>query len=384
MSIEADFFEQPIQRRGTGSFKWDLEAMQGVLPMWVADMDFSSPPAVIDALVERARHGVFGYALVPPSLTELVVQRYEERHGWSIDPSWIVWLPGLETALTLASLAVGQEGDQVLCMDPIYPPFYGGPRKAGREVSRPSLLRQGGRWVLDWERLEEILSMPQTKLWLFCHPHNPVGEVFGRSTCERVAEMCLRHGVVLCSDEVHGDLSLDGSSHICMGSLGKEAERNSITLMAPSKTFNIAGLGCGWAVIPDEKLRQSFQISMRSITPMLTPMGFTACEAALRHGEAWRQELIGVLKRRVETIDRFVAQQRGIQWIPPRASYLAWLDVGALGLDDPAAHFKAHGLGLSPGRIFGDPNHVRLNFGCPEKTLVEGLQRMERAISALG
>jgi cysteine-S-conjugate beta-lyase len=219
---------------------------------------------------------------------------------------------------------------------------------------------------------------------LLCNPHNPIGKVFSRSELERLVQVCLRYGVKICSDEVHCDLILNEKEHVVLASLSPEVCGNTITLMAPSKTFNVAGLGCGFAIISDEKLRQSFRLSMRSITPGVNPLAYAACEAAYRFGEPWRLELLEYLKGHVALIENFVAAHRKhLSLISPEATYLAWLDCRGMGLKDPSSHFKAFRVGLSAGSQFGDAQSVRLNFGCPKSTLELGLERMGQALAAL-
>ena len=377
-------FDRVIQRRQTASVKWDLPDFQGVLPMWVADMDFACPEVILEAIKQRVNHGIFGYSLPPESLVEATVARIQTNYGYSISPDWLVWLPGLETALTLASMSVGLEQSSCLCFNPIYPPFYTGPRKAGRTMVRLPFIRHEKTWEVDWEVLEQHFAQGQVKLFLLCNPHNPVGKVFERWELERLALMCLRHHITICSDEVHCDLILGSKSHHCLATLSPEICQQTITLMAPSKTFNIAGLGCGFAIISNEKIRQSFRISIRSITPGVNPLAFAACEAAYLHGEPWRLELLDVLRLNAQKLQHFIqTEMSGIKMLAPEATYLGWLECEALKLKDPSAHFKAYGLGFSGGGQFGDDNSMRINFACPSSTLQTAFERMRLALNAI-
>lgn len=384
MLNENELFGTVVPRRKTGSVKWDLKEMQGLLPMWVADMDFKAPPAVLEALHERVDHGIFGYSLADEGLPSLVVQRLKERYGYEIKEDWIVWLPGLETALTLASMSVGAAGDKTVCFSPIYPPFYTGPKKAERQALKIPFILEGGQWLVDWEALEQAFCSGGVSLLLFCNPHNPVGKVFERWELEKLAALCLEHGVKICSDEVHNDLILGDEKHISIASLSKEVADQTMTLMAPSKTFNIAGLGCGFAVIANDKWRQSFRLSMRSITPGVNPMGFVACQAAYEHGEEWRRALIAYLNKNCDLVEDFVRSHAPrLSMERPQATYLAWINASGLGVESPYRHVKSYRLGLSAGAPFGDEQYLRLNFACPRSVLEDGLARMDQAIKSL-
>lgn len=382
-----DFATHP-ERRQTDSQKWQKYAGKDVLPLWVADMDFVSPPAVIEALHRRIDHGIFGYARPVPSQVEAVVEMLAVRHGWTIDPSWLVWLPGLVVGLNVTALASAGPGEEILCLTPVYPPFMSAPRNAGRvPVTVPLVLDQAQRrWDIDWEALEKAVT-PRTKAFFLCNPHNPVGRVFTRLELERIAEFCLRHRLVLCSDEIHCDLILDSAlRHIPSGSLGSEILQQTLTLIAPSKTYNVPGLGCALAIIPNPALRARFVQASAGIVAEVNILGYVACEAAFRHGEPWRQALLAQLRRnRDHLLDSLRRHLPGVEIEAPiEATYLAWMNVQALGLPDPIAHFEAHGVGLSEGRFFGarPGAYVRLNFGCPHSTLDEALRRMARALAA--
>jgi cystathionine beta-lyase len=357
--------------------------MKGVLPMWVADMDFKAPPVILNALEERIRHGVFGYSLPEEGLPRVMVEAMKDRYGYDIKEEWIVWLPGLETALTLASQSVGADGGKTLCFSPIYPPFYTGPKKAKREAIRLPFDLIDDEWLVPWDKFEQYLSDPEMKLLLLCNPHNPVGKVFKRWELEKIAELCLKYDVKICSDEVHGDLILNGEPHLPIASLSEEVAKQTITLMAPSKTYNVAGLGCGFAVIADEKLRQSFRLSMRSITPGINPLGFTACRVAYQLAEPWRLALIDYLKSNSLYLSERLNDLPGVAMVNPQATYLGWLNCEELAVADPGRFFKGHRIGLSSGLPFGHARYVRINFGCPRSTLKEGLDRMEKAIRSI-
>ncbi len=387
-------FESVLPRLGTDSQKWQKYGDRDILPMWVADMDFRSSPAILQALRERVDHGIFGYARPVRSTVDAVVQACATRYGWTIDPAWIVWLPGLVCGLNVTAQACAEPGEEVLCLTPVYPPFMTAPKNSGR-VSRPVplVLREGptgladGRWEIDWAALEAAVT-PATRLFYLCNPHNPVARVFRREELVQLAEFCARHDLVLCSDEIHCDLILDPAlPHLPTALVAPAHAARTITLMAPSKTYNVPGLGTSFAIIPDAALRARFVRATAGIVAEVTCLGFAACEAAYRDSEEWRQGLLATLRG---NRDRIVAAIRdgelpGVRLAAPiEATYLAWLDVSALGLADPIAHFEAHGVGLSECAFFGAPRgtHVRLNFGCPRATLEEALRRMAGAIRA--
>ena len=377
-------FDTPPERRDTDSQKWQKYAGRDVLPLWVADMDFRSPPALIAALHRRVEDGVFGYARPVKSTVDAFVAACAERYGWTVDPAWLVWLPGLVVGLNVVTAACTATGEEVLTLAPVYPPFLSTPRHSGRVSTQAMWALNAGHWAIDWDALERAVT-PRTKIFLLCNPHNPLARVWRREELTRLAEFCLRHNLVLCSDEIHCDLILDPAlRHIPTATLGPEIAARTITLMAPSKTYNVPGLGTSLAIIPDPALRAKFVRATAGIVAEVTCLGYTACEAAFRDGEPWRQALLATLRGHRDFLVDFVARELPgvVLEAPIEATYLAWLNVAALGLADPVAHFEQHGVGLSDGAFFGEPRgrHVRLNFGCPKATLVEALARMKKAL----
>jgi cystathionine beta-lyase len=378
----ADFdFERVIDRRGGDSQKWNKYAGRDVLPLWVADMDFAAPPAIVAALERRVAHRIFGYAKPWPGLVAASVDYARRRYGWQVRPEWLVWLPGLVTGLNAACRAV--DGD-ALTVTPIYPPFLSAPRLAGRELATAPLALSGGVWELDFERMEAALT-PATRLLLFCHPHNPVGRVWRAGELERLAEFVRRHDLIVCSDDIHCDLILEaGRSHLPLSMLGEDMARRTITLMAPSKTYNIPGLACSLAIVPNASLRNRFAAVLRGIVPDVNVLGLVAAEAAFSGCDAWREALIEVLRAHRDRVEAAVAGIPGLSMTHVEATYLAWIDARGLAVDDPARFFEEAGVGLSDGADFGTPGWVRLNFGCPRETLERALRRMASACSGQG
>lgn len=374
-------FDTPIDRRHTASEKWDRYAGLDILPLWVADMDFRSPPAVIEALHRRVDHGVFGYTAPPQELVETIIVMLQREHGWLVEEEWLVWLPGLVCGLNVTCRTVGEQGDSVAIFTPVYPPFFSAPRNAGRETVSVPLVECAGRWEMDLDALERAVT-PRTRLLLLCSPHNPVGRVWNREEQLALLELAERHNLVICSDEIHAGLVLDDDTqHIPFAVLSPDAARRTITLHAPSKSYNIPGLGCSFAVIPDKGLRRSFRRAMTGIVPHVNLLGYTAALAAYRDGEAWRQALLNYLRGNRDLVAAAVAGLPGLKTWPVEATYLAWIDARGVGVADPARFFEQAGVGLSDGAPFGAAGFVRLNFGCTRQLLNEALQRMKAAVS---
>ena len=385
MTDAAFDFDRIIDRRRLPSEKWGRYAGRDVLPLWVADMDFAAPPAVIEALHRRIDHGVFGYTDAWPSLREAVVDGLQRDHGWAIEADWLVWLPGVVAGFNLACAIAGEAGDGVLTATPVYPPFLTAPANTGRVLQRVELVLRDGRWQWDWDALEAACTSA-TRLLLLCSPHNPVGRVFDEAELRRLAEFAERHDLTVCSDEIHCGLVLDeGRPHRPLAALDEAAGRRTITLMAPSKTWNIPALYCAFAVIPDAALRRRYRHAMRGIVPHVNVLGMVAAEAAYRDGDPWRQALLAYLRANRARVVEAVAAMPGLSMTVPEATYLAWIDCRALmaarGVTDPVALFEAAGVGLSEGAAFGAPGFVRLNFGCPRATLADALGRMSHALA---
>jgi cystathionine beta-lyase len=374
-------FDSVIDRGGGDSIKWNRYAGRDILPLWVADMDFAAPPAVVEALHRRVDHGVFGYGGPTPPLGEAVLEHLEREYGWRIEAEWIVWLPGLVTGLNVACRAVD---GPVLTATPVYPPFLSAPGLSGRELATVPLAQDGQRWGWDFAATESALEERRAKLWLLCHPHNPVGRAWNEDELAEIAALAERHEVVVCSDEIHCDLMLEGR-HRPFATVSPQAAARSITLMAPSKTFNIPGLGCAFAVIPDAGLRRDFRRAMDGIVPHVNILGLVACEAALRHGGEWRAAMTDYLRANRDRVARAVADMPGLAMAPVEATYLAWIET--TGIEQPARFFEQAGVGLSDGRDFGPGDlysrFVRLNFGCPRTILDRALERMAQALPNL-
>lgn len=379
-SPSRDFHECP-DRRGTGSEKWDRWAGRDVLPMWVADMDFPSPEVVLDAIRARVDHGVFGYTHDPPDFAQALAEHLRARHAWEIDPAEVVGTPGVVTGLAITARLLAEPDDAILTFTPVYPPFLTLPGLAGRRCVRLPLVADATSWSIDWDALAAAIT-PRTKLFWLCHPHNPTGTVFSRSDLLRLADLCEKHAITVVSDEIWADLVLDDTlGHVPFASLDHPAARRAITLVAPSKTWNLAGLGCAAAIVPDAGHRKHWRAAGGGLVPMINPLGYAAATAAWRHGEPWRQELLAVLRTHQALTAATVAAIGGLTSIPAQATYLAWIDCRASSVADPFAACVAAGLGPSDGRDFGAPGFLRLNLACPTARVEEALTRLRRAFA---
>ena len=374
-------FDTVIDRRNTNSERWDKYKGRDIIPLWVADMDFSSPPAILEALHRRVRHGVFGYTHPSQGLMDAVIVHLERDFAWHVKAEWIVWLPGLVCGLNVLCRSVGEIDDEVISFTPIYPPFLSAPGLSQRTLVSVPLQRENDRWVIDLDALERAIT-PRTKLLLLCSPHNPVGRAWSREELLKLAGICERNNLIIGSDDIHAGLELvENRRHIPMATLSEGIASRTITLLAPSKTYNIPGLGCAFAIISDPGLRRSFKNAMGRIVPHVNLFGFTAAEAAYRDCDMWRQALLAYLRGNHELVAETIARMPGFFMTPVEATYLAWIDARQSGLEHPVRFFEDAGVGLSDGADFGAPGFVRLNFGCARALLEDALQRMEQSIA---
>lgn len=369
-------------RSNTGSLKWQKYAGKPILPFWVADMDFESAPEVIAALQARLAHGVFGYTKPYAEVEDSTLAYLKRVHGIEARASHLFWIPGLVPALNVAARAFGQPGDEILTCTPVYPPFLSAPDWQGKTLVTSDLKLEQETWTFDFADLEKKVT-PRTKAFFLCNPHNPVGRVFRRDELEQLVDFCEAHDLILISDEIHCDLVFSGHQHIPTQTLGEKARKRTITLMAPSKTYNLPGLCCAYAVIENPDLRLAFAKAARGFITEVNAFGYAGCAAAYDHGEPWRQALMARLEANRDRLYAFVTEHLPeIQMWPMEATYLAWLKVDTLGLENPGAHFEAHGIGLSNGADFGDSRFLRLNFGCSAEQLEKGLACLEDAVRA--
>ena len=370
------------ERAGYGSLKWDKYKGRAILPLWVADMDFLTAPEILDALQQRLDHGVFGYTIPHEAPIEAVIKYLNRQHGYSAKASWLNFLPGLVPAINLCCHAFTEPGDSVMTATPVYPPFITAPDYAERELIKVPLCLDGqDRWTLDIDAMEAAIQA-HTKIFVLCSPHNPVGRVFSKEELTALADFCERHDLILISDEIHCDLVFDAEAkHTVTATLSESIAQRTVTLMAPSKTYNLPGLACAFSVIENTKLRAQFQKTIRGIITEVNCFGYAGITAAYNHGEPWRQALIAYLRGNYDLVYDFIKTEiPEITFRPMQSTYLAWFDVSQLELKDPVGHFEKHGVGLSDGTPFDGPQHLRLNFGCPRARLEEGLEKIKAAI----
>lgn len=392
--VKQSSFDFLPERRDSDCIKWRL--FDGdVLPLWVADMDFPAPEPVIRALRERVEHGVFGYPegiepgprqLLP--LREAISAHQQEHHGWAVRPEEVLLLPGVVTGFNLACHMLAEPGAGVLVQTPVYPPILAAPGVAGLERQEQELrIGPDGAYAVDRASFQAALS-DSTRMFLLCNPHNPVGRVFRQAELEMMVEACLRRGVLICSDEIHCDLVYRGHRHIPIASLHPEIAQNSITLVAPSKTYNLAGLQCSAAIIPNLELRKRFLKARKGLVPWVNLMGLTAALAAYREGQPWLDELLVYLTENRDFLLRFIrAELPALKVSEPEGTYLAWLDCREAGIPGNPSEFflKEARVALNDGRTFGrgGEGFVRLNFGCSRSVLEAALLRMKAALDRL-
>ncbi len=373
-------FDQIIERKNTSSMKWDKYKDRDIIPMWVADMDFKAPRPVLDSIEKHLDHGVLGYTLVPDELDEVLIKQLKTVYNWQVSKEWIIWLPGVVTALNAACRVFGNPNDTVVSTTPVYPPFLTAPSNSGKILVTIPMTYKKQRACLDFEGIEKEFKKGAC-LFMLCNPYNPCGTVFTRRELNELVELCASYNVVLCSDEIHSDLVLDkDKQHIPTPCVSKRASQISFSLMAPSKTYNIPGLGCSFAIIPDDGLRNNFKSGLKGIVPSVNIFGLVAAQAAYDSCDDWLKQLIMYLRQNRDMVMERVNRMKGCRLYPIESTYLAWIDVRDTKIEDPVHFFENAGVGLSDGKYFGQEGFIRLNFGCPASVLDEGLRRMEIAL----
>jgi cystathionine beta-lyase len=378
-------FDKAVVRRGTGCYKWDETPQDDIIPMWVADMDFQTAPAILQALRRRVEHGVFGYTLVQDSYYDAVVGWFSRRHQWAIDRSWIQYTSGVVPALSVCVKAFTQPGDQVLVMSPVYNCFFSSIRNNGCEVVECALLRTepDGRYVIDYDDLAAKASDPRARMLLLCNPHNPVGRVWTREELARVYNICIEHGVVVVSDEIHGELTFRGSRYVPYGTVDRTLE-NAVVLTSPSKSFNTAGLQIANIICarPEWRERIDRAINQNEVCDV-NPFGPVALEAAYNESEAWLDALCDYLYDNYLALCRFFSDELPqLRVTPLEGTYLVWVDISALGIASDVLSDRLLQEGrvqVNPGTMYGATtgrDFIRLNIACPRAQMMEGLRRI--------
>lgn len=388
-------FDQIIERRNTDSNKW-TEYPADVLPLWVADMDFQTPEPILDAIRVALDRGVLGYEYIKPHTQKIVAERMERLYGWQVDPDWVVNTTGVVSGFNVAARAVCGAGNGALVQTPVYHMFYSIYKNIGltKQIAPFTLAEDGNRLIprLDLDVFAKSFhsNNARTRMFLLCHPHNPLGNVFNQDELQGMAEICLKNDAVIVSDEIHSELILSGAKHIPLAALSSEIADKTITLVAPSKTFNTAGLFCSFAIIPNTELRESFKKANEQITGHVSSLGIVAAEAAFSGMcDDWLAELLVYLKsNRDFVVDTLTENFPEARFAVPEATFLQWIDFGAYVksgrmLDVPHKFFleKAK-VALNDGSVFGEgcENFVRLNFGAPRSLILEALERMRASI----
>ncbi len=383
-------FDTVTPRRGTNSYKWDSAPADDILPMWVADMDFKTAPAVTVALIKRAEHGIFGYTKVPDSYYAAVNDWFTRRHGWQIKPEWVIYTSGVVPAISAIIRALAAPGDKVLVQTPVYNCFFSSIRNQGCVIESNPLRYENGLYSIDWEDLERKAADPQVKLMLLCNPHNPAGRVWTRAELERVAEICLKNGVFVISDEIHCELTYPGHPYTPFATLSEAAALNSVSCVSPGKAFNLAGIQIANIVAVDEEVRRRVDkaINIHEVCDV-NAFSVVALQAAYNEGEEWLEELKLYLYDNYLTVKNFMAEHLSLITMPPtEGTYLVWLDCVAIGI--PATELvtlltEQGRVMLNDGVMYGDAEDrfIRLNIACPRSVLVEGLERMRSVLAPL-
>ncbi|WP_208528073.1 MalY/PatB family protein [Jeotgalibacillus sp. R-1-5s-1] len=378
-------FDRETQRTGSHSVKWDmmneLFGKSDLLPMWVADMDFAPPESVMTSLTKRLEQPPYGYTFVPPSTARTIAGWLEKRHGWKTNASWYLYSIGVVPSIATAIRALTAPGDHILTMTPVYTPFFGMIEQNGRTVVTNHLIEQNGRYEIDWEDLSQKLS--DVKMFLLCSPHNPSGRVWSSDELKRLSDLCAEHDVVLVSDEIHSDLIYRHARHVPTAKAAGDEHDHIITLVAPSKTFNLAGLQASAIICSNEETREKIKEEQgRQGFFTLSTFGITAMEAAYSEGEEWLESLIDYLTGNLELVRNTVTEMDQINMMEPDSTYLLWLDARKTGLSDEEIKKKLvdeAGLALEPGDKYGKGGEgfIRMNIACPRSMVEEGLRRLQ-------
>jgi len=377
-----NYFDEEINRRDTHCEKWDKYKGEDVIPAWVADMDFKAPLPVIEALNKRVEHGIFGYTAMDDETYKAVINFIKRHHNWEIQKEWIVWMNGVIPGINLACKTL-KDNEEVITNTPIYPHFVKATKNTNKNLTQVPMREVNGRWSIDFDEFESKIT-PTCKLFLLCNPYNPGGTVFVKEELLKLGEICKKHDILICSDEIHADLVINpNAKHIPIASLNDDLKNRTFTLMAPSKTFNIAGLQSSFAIIPNRKLRTDFRKKLRGMGEGINLLAITATKAAYKDSDTWLKELKLYLAKNLRLVEDFVKKNKKLKMLTCDATYLAWIDCSNLKIQDPYEFFLKYGIGLSEGGRFGDNNFIRLNFATTQKNLKEILKRMQKAMDSL-
>lgn len=377
-------FDEIVNRRGTNCVKWDVENEDGIIPMWVADMDFPAAPAIRKAVEARAKHGVYGYTIVPDSYYRAITSWFKRRHGWTIDKEWIIYTTGVIPAISAAIKALTMPGEQVLIQTPVYNCFFSSIKNQGCQILENPLKRNGNSYVVDWDDFERKCADEKTTVFLLCNPHNPSGRVWTEAELARMNEICLRHRVAVVSDEIHCELVMPGNKFTPFAAVNEDCKTNGVTLNSPTKNFNIAGLQIANIVCANPVWRRRIDRAINIFEVCdVNPFGPVALEAAYNDSENWMDELNEYLFANYQLLcDTFAKELPQYEVMRLEGTYLVWVDVRPSGLssDEVAEKLLKEGkVQVNSGTMYGQTTgegYVRINIACPRATLIEGLKRM--------
>jgi len=386
-------FNEDYNRKNTSCVKWDLaEAYfqaKDLLPMWVADMDFKTPDFIVEAIKKRAAHEIYGYTIRPESYYSSLINWISDKHGWHIEKDWIIFSPGIVPAVNIAVMAYTQPGDKVIVQPPVYFPFFSAVQDNGRQLVYNQLNLENGRYAMDFDDLENKIDH-RTRMIVISNPHNPGGSVWTKEELTRLGEICIKNNVLLISDEIHSDLVISPLQHTVAANISENIAKVTISMMAPSKTFNLAGMATSSVIISNPQLRSAFQVMLDRVhVGMGNLFGMVASEAAYTHGKDWLDQMLKYVKGNLDFLEDYLKSYiPQVGMIRPEATYLVWLDFRELGLNKEELKkfiLKKAKLGLNDGPVFGPGGEgfQRMNVACPRSIVVEAMERLKRAVDGL-
>ncbi|QJC28822.1 putative C-S lyase [Enterobacteriaceae endosymbiont of Plateumaris consimilis] len=382
MIIKNFDFNKFIDRNNSDSLKWN-KYNKDIIPLWIADSDFSCPPCVLDALKKRINHGVLGYGIIPKNLSKIIIERLWKNFKWEINPEWIIYINGVVCGLNLTVRTFTTKKNSIIIPIPIYPPFIYATNLVNRHKKYIKLIKKNNRLIIDFNFLNKNIDGNE-KLIMLCNPHNPVGTVYKYYELEKILEFVKKYNLIVCSDEIHCDLIFEKNTHhIPFASINDDAAKCTITFMSPSKSFNISGLNFAIAIIPNKKLRDKFNLFKKGLNPNIDILSYIAAESAWTYGNNWLNQQIKYLKINRDFLFSKINKLPYLSMLKPEATYLGWIDCSKMKISNPVLYFEKYGIGLSSGKEFGNDNFIRFNFACTHDILKKALKRIEYAIHQL-
>lgn len=375
-------FDVFFDRKANNSVKWN-KYPEDVIPMWVADMDFEVSEAIQNAIERYKDTRVYGYAVPPERLVEVIIKRFKLLYNWQVNPDWLVWIPSVVSSLYVTANMISRESYSVMTSVPVYQPFLGAAVSGGRTLKAVNLKLGEGRWEMDFDEMSRIYDS-STQLYILCNPHNPTGRMYSEEELETLASFCLERNMIICSDEIHADIILDSSKrHVPIASLSNKIGMNTVSLYSAAKAFNTPGLNAAFAIIPNPDLRERFIKEKEHIVPYMGKLGGETTLAAYDESGDWLKEALTYLKRNHDFLLKEINSIEGLSMHAVEGTYLAWINYSKLGVSNFAAHLEKHGIGVMESSIFGGENHIRLNFATQRSLLEEAINRIKRAVAEL-